>query len=342
MLKPYQKAQLTFDLLDEIGHDGKNSRTYIAYDHQLNANIVIKQLSKEKLASTGELFAESKALYAGSHPNVVQIHYACEDDDNVYLAMPYYTRGSVKSIMKERFLTVREIVSIGCQILSGLHNIHSKKLIHFDIKPDNILFSDRGEALLSDFGQAKQMNNYGVAIQSRLYNRMVAPEVTTSLHLDLRFDIYQVGLTLYRMCNGPTEFDKQFKEVAKDRDTFLRALQSGAFPDRKKFPLHIPTKLQKIVKKCLEVDLTKRFQSAIDVANALATIEGNLLDWQYDVTDGIRSWNKNVAGTNLVFRANGDGSTHCEKAVNGQARRVTAGCKPTMLDKEIYNFLESN
>ncbi|PWS22273.1 serine/threonine protein kinase, partial [Enterococcus faecium] len=87
-----------------------------------------------------------------------------------------YAKGSLKKLMSTRHLTVREIVVIGCQVASGLHNVHSKGLIHFDIKPDNILFSDRGEALLSDFGLTRPFNRSGHAEPFGLYGRMVPPE----------------------------------------------------------------------------------------------------------------------------------------------------------------------
>jgi serine/threonine protein kinase len=103
----------------------------------------MKQIAKADLDSPGNFFDEASALYASAHPNVVQIHYACEDTDSIYLAMPYYRRGSVSGLVTGRHMTVREIVTIGCQVISGLHNIHSKGLIHFDVKPDNILLSDR-------------------------------------------------------------------------------------------------------------------------------------------------------------------------------------------------------
>jgi len=115
MLKPYQKAELTFDILKEIGQDGRNSRTYVTRDHQLNAEIVTKQIQKDSLSSTAEFFAESQALYASAHPHVVQIHYACYDDDHVYVAMPYYQNGSIKDLITGRHMTVREIVSLGVQ-----------------------------------------------------------------------------------------------------------------------------------------------------------------------------------------------------------------------------------
>src|SRR5580692_2040210 len=124
MLKPFNKAEVSFDFLKEIGGAGQNSRTYCSKDHQLDAEIAIKEISKAKLNSSTEFFEESKALYASAHPNVVQIHYACQDADNIYIAMPFYKNGSVKDLMATRFMTVREIVRAGCQIVSGLHNIH--------------------------------------------------------------------------------------------------------------------------------------------------------------------------------------------------------------------------
>lgn len=340
MLKAFQRAELEFDIINEIGQDGQNSQTFIAHDHQLNAEIVIKQLVKKKLASAPEFFAESKALYASAHPNVVQIHYACFDNDHVYIAMPYYKQGSVKTLMATRFLTVREIVTMATQTLSGLHNIHSKSLVHFDVKPDNILLSPRGEALISDFGQAKQMNFVGVAAQHRHYTKMVPPEATTTTDFDRSFDIYQVGLTLYRMANGNDEFNRQFAKygtpIAFDRVAFAKDLCSGKFPDRKAFLPHIPGTLRTVIRTCLQVDPKDRYGSAIDVANAMASIDGECLDWCYAPQVATKSWTKNKNGTKYELTVNPDGSSVCAKSVNGaQARRVNDACKAKITDAEL-------
>ncbi len=77
MLKPYNRAELVFDLINEISNRaGRNSRTYVARDHQLDAEIVIKEIKKSRLASAPSFFEEAKALYASAHPNVVQIYYS--------------------------------------------------------------------------------------------------------------------------------------------------------------------------------------------------------------------------------------------------------------------------
>jgi len=68
MLKPFNKAELAFDLIQEIGQAGKNSQAFIARDHQLDAEIVIKRMHKASLQHPAEFFAESKALYAAPIP----------------------------------------------------------------------------------------------------------------------------------------------------------------------------------------------------------------------------------------------------------------------------------
>jgi eukaryotic-like serine/threonine-protein kinase len=346
MFKPYNKAEVTFDLVTEIGADGRNSRTFVAKDHQLNAEIVIKQIAKASLASPSNFFDESKALYASAHPNVVQLYYACEDAASIYLAMPYYRRGSVKGLITNRRMTVREIVTTGCQILSGLHNIHSKGLIHFDVKPDNVLLSDRGEALLSDFGLAKPMDLVGLAAQDRFYFKTIPPEAMNPSALFCRlFDIYQFGVTLYRMCNGNEAFHVQFSTFSNagvlDRAIFRDAVLKAQFPDRRAFAPHIPSKLQNVIKKCLQTDPADRYQSAIDVANALATVDGEALDWCLNEMPDRRIWEKTTnQGIQYLFTVYGSGSCQFQKtAPGGQPRRVQEGCLTAISEAQIRALL---
>src|SRR5690606_30554183 len=129
-------------------------RVHLAKDHQLNTELAIKQISKTHLQKD-DYFKEAQLIYLSEHQYITPIKYACETDDHIYLAMPFYSKGSLARILEKRFLTVREIISYSIQILSAIHNIHSRHLLHFDIKPDNILISDASEAHLTDFGLAK-------------------------------------------------------------------------------------------------------------------------------------------------------------------------------------------
>ncbi|WP_370031446.1 serine/threonine-protein kinase [Qipengyuania mesophila] len=345
MFKPYTRAQVDFEIRDSIGDEGKNSETYVAHDPQIDATIVIKAVEKEKIEED-LYFAESQTMYRSSHPNVVPILYACQDENRIYIAMPYLENGSVKSLIAKRYLSVREIVSLACQVLSGLHNVHSKRLVHFDVKPDNMLLTARGEAVLSDFGLAKAMAANGAAEQDRFYFKNKPPEALQGgYEFGPTFDVYQFGLSLYRMCNGDESFYRQFgsffdEEGGFNRDAFKFAVRNERFPDRSHFLEHIPERLRRICKKCLSSDPADRYQSAIEVSNELAMIDLSYMDWGYQELEGCRVWKKNVEGTEYEFTVQPDGVTEMTKSVNGgDARRVRQYCTQGMTNRQIRTAL---
>lgn len=338
MLKPHNRAEVHFDLVREIGHEGRNSTAFVVNDVQLGTEIVMKRIRKADFASPAEFFDEARTLHATSHQNVVPILYACEDADYVFLALPYLQRGSLKALMAAQNLTVREIVRLGCQLLSGLHNIHSKGLIHFDIKPDNILLSDRGEALLSDFGLAKQMY-LGQAMQTRFYTPIVAPEVLDGAVYDLRFDIYQFGLTLYRMCCGEGALRDQFGALGT-RENLVTALQNGTYPNRSTFPEHIPDRLRRVIVRCLEVDPNARYGSALEVANGLAIVE-SCLDWRFVKGAEGKTWSRMDDETERRLSVSPDGSTEFVSIKGGRTRRKTEHCCRNMTEAKVKRVLKS-
>lgn len=345
LLSPFTTAQVSFEFKQEIGHDGKNSTAFVAHDKQLDAEVAIKKVLKTSL-DVDLFFHEAKTLYLSSHPNVVPIHYACQDADHIYLAMPYYRLGSLKQLMKGRFLTVREIVKFGCNIASGLHNIHSKGLIHFDVKPDNVLLSERLEGVLADFGLCRPMDYTGAAEQDRLYSKMVPPEAFTQHKHDVAFDIYQFGMTLYRMCNGDAEFYRQYEAFGKgaafDRHAFKHALTSGQFPDRSIFPEHIPARLRRAIKGCLNPEIANRHKAVIDVANELGQVDERL-DWQYYETDGTRDWVlRRPGGMEYRILVQADGSSLATRGkVGGKLSKISTHTKAVIISTEIQDFLKS-
>lgn len=344
MLKPYKRAELQFDVLREIGQEGKNSTAYLVSDLQLDTEIVMKRIPKAEIASQSEYFAEAKTLHATTHQNVVPILYACEDSDFIYIALPFFKRGSLKALLIKRNLTVREIVQIGCQLLSGLHNIHAKNLIHFDIKPDNVLLSDRGEALLSDFGLAKQMY-LGRANQERFYVPIVAPEAIKSAGpFDLRFDIYQFGLTLYRMCRGEDVLRQHLETFITngdlDRQQFADSVLNETYPDRSIFPEHIPDRLRRVVLKCLKSEPDERFQSALSVANELGKVD-QCLDWRFDEGANGKSWSRSDGVTEKRFTIHPNGSTEFVATKGGRQRRTRDHCCKKMTEASVRRVLKN-
>ena len=347
MLKPLNIAQVNFALGDEIGFEGKNSRVFRAFDPQLNADLVIKRVEKDRIDSVEQYFEEASLLYASRHIGVVPVNYACQDDECIFLAMPFFQNGSLKKLMESRNLTVREIVVFSTQFLSALHHIHSKRLIHFDIKPDNILISDRQEALLADFGLTRQLARTGLAEQDRIYGRMIPPEAFGQQEFSNKFDIYQVGLTMYRMCVGDVSFYSQYEQFVDDgelnRDGFRHAVVNGQFPDRVEYPAHIPQALRNTVRRCLSVDPVNRYQSAIDIVNDMAGIEGNILDWSFSTNDGVRDWRKSTNNKKIQLVVSTDGSSLATStSENGASRRIVQYCLDNISTTQIKAFLKGH
>ncbi|PFG11404.1 serine/threonine-protein kinase [Marinobacter sp. LV10MA510-1] len=349
MLNANTRAELQFELKEDIGAEGRNSDVFVAHDKQLDTELVVKRIRKNQINQDQleEFYAEAKLLHLGSHPNVVPIHYACEDAEYVYMALPYYRAGSLKKVMNQQFLTTREIVRYACNFLSGLHHIHTKGLLHFDIKPDNILLSHRNEGLLSDFGLAVLTNAHGLAQQKKFYVKMLPPERFQDREFSSAFDIYQAGLTLYRMANGDRNFDQQFEPFVIDEsfnsELFIAAVCEGRFPDRNAFLEHIPQRLRNVIKKCLEVNPDRRYKSVLHIVNDLSDIDGAELDWRYEENQNCRQWFKeNKSGVNYRCVIENMDLHAVKVSSTGAERRIIPYCKERATRADIQKFLRSH
>lgn len=291
----FTNTLLNFTLGTRIGNGGE-AEVYLAHDHQLNAEIVIKKIPKANFTDLSRFFEESKKLYLTRHHNVVKIMYGCQDNDHIYLAMPHYANGSLKSIIDRRFLTSREIIRYGLQFLSGLNNIHSKQLLHYDIKPENILIDDTNKALISDFGLAEHMGIYGFAQISGTTRELAPPELFTQPLHNLKFDIYQSGLTLYRICNGDNIFADQLSNAfisrgVSDDANFINNITRERFPNRSYYLPHIPRALRRVISNALKANPNDRYNSVLKMLNDLSKID-NANDWVYSKTGNTENWTK--------------------------------------------------
>jgi eukaryotic-like serine/threonine-protein kinase len=281
MLLVNSLVQLEF--LNEIGgQEGRNSKVYLAYDKQLDSQVVVKSIDKTEFSKVEEYFAESQMLHAVSHPNIMGVKYASQDTDNVYIVLDYYKYGSLNNVINQRFLTTKEIIKYSLEFLSGIHYMHSKKLVHFDIKPTNILINDAGKAVVTDFGLAKYLNENGFAWPNKQYPFHILPESFRLGKFSVFSDIYQAGLTMYRLCNGNAHFKEQLTELNITTSTELHeAIKNDLFPKKDNFLPHIPIKLRVIIQKALAIDVEDRYESVLDMMNDISLLEENL-HWVYN------------------------------------------------------------
>lgn len=343
----FTNTLLTFHLGDKIGIGGE-AAVYKAIDTQLSADIIIKKIPKKRFkGDMDKYFEESQKLYLSSHHNVVKIMYGCQDKEFIYLAMPLYSKGSLKSIIDNRFLTSREIIRYSLQFLSGLNYIHSKQLLHYDIKPENILIDDTNKASISDFGLAKYLGLYGFAIVEGTSEELAPPEYFSQTAHNIKFDIYQSGLTLFRICNGDEIFFQQLRDayVSKSGNSFdnvIINIEREKFPNRNYFLPHIPKSLIRIIKKATKANPDDRYDSVIDILNDLSKIEdGN--DWKYTKDDNVESWSQPNRSVTCTFNSTNNKYTILTLKNN---KRKTLYCAALNDYKEahdlLYNCLNTN
>lgn len=263
-----------FEKLRRIdGGDGKNSMgVWLANDPQLNGQVAVKEIAKSSFPDPAAFFDEAKRMFAADHPHVVPIRLGSQSADAIYLVMPFYSNGSLATKVRSGPLPVQEVRKIGREILQGVGAIHAGRSVHLDIKPTNVLFGRRGEALVADLGQARTMTAGGFApLPNRLYLPHLPPECLAGGVAGVQADIYQVGLTLYRCLNGEDEFVRQLKQLGSIPN-LQTAAASGDFPRRDGYLPHVSLSLRRVINKALQPDMSKRYQSAFDFSNGLAQL----------------------------------------------------------------------
>ena len=304
-------AQWNYTRLRQIGVGaGRNSQVFVVHDPQRNAEIVVKEIDKSTIADPAKLFSESQAMVAAASPFVVPLYCAAQTPDKICLGMPLYQNGSLADRITTDPLPPREIIRIGLDVLSGIGAIHAKGLIHFDVKPTNILFDDTGTAMVADFGQACALGPAGTAAIPGLYVYSVPPEAFTHGTGVPQSDIYQMGSTLYRMSNGNPHFKRQ---LPGHRILLETLTLNGKFPDRDAFQPHVPRQLRTLIRKALQVDPSDRFPTAAAMADALGKITVKC-NWQMrTATSGERSWRCDRTGQASIV---------VEEKLNGASRNV--------------------
>ncbi|VAW97858.1 hypothetical protein MNBD_GAMMA21-2917, partial [hydrothermal vent metagenome] len=205
---------------DEIGHykivtqigAGGMGVVYQAYDSRLQRHVALKFLPAflDGDKSCRERFmAEARAASKLDHPNICVIHDINETPEgHMYITMPHYEGETLSARLKRGRIPVEDALSICIQVAEGLSIAHNNGIIHRDIKPANIMLVQDGSVKILDFGIAKVENvnltRTGMGVGTLAY---MAPEQIHGKDVDVRVDVWALGVTLYEMLTGLTAFE---------------------------------------------------------------------------------------------------------------------------------------
>lgn len=253
-------------LIQKLGNGGFGA-VYKAFDRILSVEKAIKILEVTDPKEAFKLFSEASIPYKCRHNHIIKINsgeiIGFNDELLFVVDMELANGESIDSLLKHAYISVVDSLNIMRDILFAVEYSHLQGIIHRDIKPANILI-DNGVPKLSDFGLSTALGN--VIVPWRWYRTHAAPETFVNNSVaTVETDIYALGMTLYRMINGISEWSL-FLHRIPDVENLMR---SGKLIDKLPVASFVPDKIHKIVKKACHKLPEKRYHSATEMRNAI-------------------------------------------------------------------------
>jgi serine/threonine protein kinase/CheY-like chemotaxis protein len=265
-----------YRILKQLGFGGMG-KVYLAEDLNLGRQLAIKVLTEELTRNSEHLRRferEARAASALNHPNILTVYEIGVADGTNFIATEFVEGESLGQRIKRGPITMSEILDIGIQVASALAAAHEARIVHRDIKPDNIMIRADHLVKVLDFGLAKpvssdehQVDHEGIT-QALLKTmpgmvlgtaEYMSPEQARGQEVDERTDIWSLGVVLYRMVTGKTPFNGETIS-----DVIASILKTDPPPlVREGEP--VPRELQQIISKCLRKNREDRYQHIKDL-----------------------------------------------------------------------------
>jgi serine/threonine-protein kinase len=197
--------------LEKLVGSGGMSNVFRAHDRLLERDVAIKILHEQYTRDDDyvERFRrEARAVAKLAHPNIVTVIDRGEQDGRQFIVFEYVEGQNLKDLTRAGPLDVREAVGLTLQVARALSFAHDRGLVHRDVKPQNVLLNEDGQAKVTDFGIARSLDVQGVTQTGTVLGTSdyIAPEQARGQRVDPKTDIYSLGAVLYELLVGEVPF----------------------------------------------------------------------------------------------------------------------------------------
>lgn len=270
--------------IDSLIGSGGFAWVYKGYDPELEIPVAIKVLKPQYAGEeTFETRFRREASTAAKlrHPNIIRILAVGREDDAVYFVMDY-----LPAVLDERLRTMGTLpepllLRMGMDVSAALAFAHREGVIHRDVKADNILFDEHGNAVVADFGIARAVSGY---IEQTGTNMVVgtpqyfSPEQARGLTLDGRADIYSLGVTMFKAATGVLPFQgDDWYEIARQH------VEEPA-PRPRSFNPALSRTAERVILRCLEKSPDERYPTGDALHAELVQLGGKVITPDSDAT----------------------------------------------------------
>lgn len=257
-------------LLGPLGKGGM-AQVYRGIHEQLQREVAIKELSPESARNPEVLSRfkrEALALAAFRHQHIVTLYDLIEKNDGWYMVMELVDGPTLLELVKEAPLPPDVVAVLGFQLAQALEHAHFRKVVHRDLKPANIMMSRLGETKLMDFGIAQnedldRLTKVGLAVGTPAY---MSPEQITGAQVDVRSDIYSLGVVLYEALTGQKAYSG-----SNAGEVFAKVI-TGKCVSLKKAAPKTPKPLRGVIEQMMEKRPEDRFEDMTRVRRAFETM----------------------------------------------------------------------
>lgn len=291
-----------YKILEKLGEGGMGV-VYKAEDTRLKRTVALKFLPPEltRDPEAKERFIhEAQSASALQHNNVSTIHEIDETDDGrLYICMDCYDGETLRDRIQKGSLKFEEAVDTAIQVAQGIREAHAKGIIHRDMKSANIIITSHGQVKIMDFGLAKLTGQAGPTKTGMIPGTVayMSPEQTKGEIVDGRTDIWSLGVVLYEMITGRLPFKGEYEQA------IIYSILNENPESMARIRHNVPEELERIIGKCLEKELDKRYQTVDELLKDLSAVKDTVLVPKMRPGKYVRlPWNKSKRISSRVTR----------------------------------------